>query len=265
MSAEGVIVRQPGLFEWAGSSQPRTYDLAELHRQRSERLAERLAKEKAGGPAPLVLPDPRAIVAAMAASKRRPAWAGWLPPRDPPNPEDVASLEAYTDGSGTLHDALAGVGVVLCAGGAPIAEWSACIGLGTNNRAELFAIGHAVGLAWRVCAARRPGAAPKDVERLPLTVSSDSDWAVHAASPLCTWEFSDGEMHRLAQDVRRSLLFYGPVTLRWVRGHRPRRDLEGATPSVEADIRGNNRADELAGAGRRAGVARVQAQAKEGT
>ncbi len=241
--ASGVIVTQPNLFDWRGAAEPRAYPLGSLHRS-------------SGPTAPTPPSSARRAAPAEQRPTPRPAWAGWYPPVEPGDLEAagaVGRLDAYCDGSGTLADRIAGAGVVLCADDVVVAEASVCIGCGTNNRAEVFAIGHAVGLAWRFWGGR---------QRPPLTVHSDSTWALGAVSPLCTWNVGDSELRDLVEDARRAILKYGPVALVHCRGHRPRRDLLAAPREEELSIRGNNRADELAGRGRLAGVARVEAEAR---
>jgi ribonuclease HI len=51
---------------------------------------------------------------------------------------------AYTDGSGTIATRPCGAGVVIFDGDVAIIEASRYLGLGTNNRAELSAIGLAL-------------------------------------------------------------------------------------------------------------------------
>jgi len=238
----GVVVRQPGLFEWTGADKPRAYPLGSLHRS--------------GAPAPA---PPRADARKRppaAPAPARPVWAGWYPHAEPEALDAstaFARLDAYCDGSGTLHATLAGAGVVLCADDVVVCEASICIGCGTNNRAEVYAIGHAVGLAWRFWGGGRSDARP------PLTVHSDSSWALGAVSPLCTWNIGDADLYDLVRDVRKALVMYGPVALVHCRGHRPRRDLLTASGEEALAIRGNHRADELAGRGRLAGIARIEA------
>lgn len=129
-------------------------------------------------------------------------------------------LIAYTDGSGTVAHLPCGAGVVVFDGDLAVIEVSRPLGLGTNNRAELCA----VGLALYVTPRARP-----------LVVRSDSEYVIGALTGP-----RDTPVGRPNADtinyIRRSMRGRA-VTFEWVKGH--------------SGIAGNERADELAGRARR--------------
>jgi hypothetical protein len=122
----------------------------------------------------------------------------WLPP---PTADDLeglhhppSRLDAWADGSGwrdlSGEKRQAGAGVALLADGVLVCEMAAPIGVGTNNRAEVEAIGRAVGLAMRFAlGVQLPRWLRSDAyeppPRPPLTVHSDSEWALAAVTPTC--------------------------------------------------------------------------------
>ncbi len=185
----------------------------------------------------------------------------WLPWADPRRFEAIGALcqlDAFVDGSGKAlsepYCEPAGAGVVIVADGVVVAEMAVDIGFGSNNRAEVEAIVHAIGLAWRVCGGR------KSSPRAPLTIYSDSEFAIGAVNPMCNFNVRAPALYASVDAARAALLAYGPVTLCHVKGHRR---LPGADPFDEFKIRGNNRADELATIGRLRCEARVERELAE--
>lgn len=131
----------------------------------------------------------------------------------------AGALAAYTDGSGTVAALPCGGGVVLFDGGRVVAEAARHFGKGTNNVAEL----KAVGVALEITA---------DAGR-PLVVRTDSMYVIGA--------LTGDRPHPLAANVAlieelRALLRGRDVRFEHVRGH--------------AGVWANERADELANRGR---------------
>lgn len=147
--------------------------------------------------------------------------------------EQPAPIEAWTDGSGTTGDRPGGAGVVIVRDGAIIAELSEGIASATNNTAEVWAIGRAIQWVEETWGADAP-----------LVVCSDSEWAIAAVQPTCTWRLDAKKRSaRLALRVRVRLARMRRVSFRHVKGH--------------SGLRFNERADELAGAARKRVVARM--------
>jgi ribonuclease HI len=144
------------------------------------------------------------------------------------------NLEAWTDGSGTTGDRPAGIGVVVLRDAEPIVEASAAIGLGTNNIAEVRAIGRALALVFAVTRTR-------DV---PVTIRSDSEFALGSVRPGSSWRVtSNPALAALVEAVRREASRWPHLRLEHVPGH--------------AGHQWNERADVLAGRARKAAVARL--------
>lgn len=135
---------------------------------------------------------------------------------------------AYTDGSGTIAERPCGAGVCVYDRGEVILEVSRHLGLGTNNRAELSAIGLAL-----VVTADPPLSARE------LVIRSDSEYAIGAVT-----RAGDTDAHRpnakLINHIR-GLLRARPARIEWVKGH--------------SKIEGNERADHLANLARLRGSA----------
>ena len=128
----------------------------------------------------------------------------------------------WTDGSGTMNDDHAGIGVVVDEGEHGVREYSEYIGLGTNNVAELSAI------------YRGLQAVPD--RRRRLLVRSDSEYSIG----ILTKNWVPKKNVDLIQAIREDLAWRaGRVRFEHVRGH--------------VGIEGNERADRLAKAGREAG------------
>lgn len=194
-------------------------------------------------------PSPPPPVEKPSRKKSKPEWFSVGPFTDG---ELAATLHpdhlvAFTDGSGTYQTSEAGSGVVILAAGIVVAEASAPIGLGSNNRAELWAIGRAVTLAGKV----RP--------RVPVTVWSDSEWALGASNASLGWKIRDEALWTLSQQVQRAIANHGQVTLCHCPGHQ--KLVDGQTDAEALLVRGNSRADELAGAARKLGIARAMRRA----
>lgn len=153
----------------------------------------------------------------------------------------MRTLTVYTDGSGTKSDQHAGIGVVVMEGDAVLEEHSAPIGLGSNVMAEVRAIRRGIELARRIDPDAR------------IVVYSDSRFAIDATAPGCDWNIRDPELERFAVATRRQRSSWW-ITVLHVKGHRP---LKKAKDEDDArHIRGNRRADELAGKARKEGIAR---------
>jgi len=136
---------------------------------------------------------------------------------------EAPSLVAYTDGSGTTAGKISGAGVVVYDGGVAVLEASRHLGMGTNNRAELYGIGIALAMtdtpAWR----------PR-----PLLVRSDSEYALEAVTRP-TAPFPWAANRPLILRVRAATQGR-VVTFEHVKGH--------------SGVEGNERADALAKLGR---------------
>lgn len=160
-------------------------------------------------------------------------------------PEDDAPLVVYTDGSGTYNNAPCGAGVVVYRGGALIAERSEQAGTGTNNTAELHAVRVALGLVRRL---DREVLIRTDSLYVINMVSAGSAYPARANATL---------VHRL----RIESSWRPRLRFEHVRGH------QRVTPEHTADqaaaIEGNQRADRLAGAARRAALGLPEPEPKK--
>lgn len=146
----------------------------------------------------------------------------------------MSALEVWTDGSGTTGERPGGAGVVIVLDGEIIAEISEGIASATNNTAEVWAIGRALQLVEESWGADTP-----------VTVCSDSEWSIAAVLPSCTWKLNTKKLSaRCALRVRSRVARMTRVVFRHVKGH--------------SGLPFNERADELAGAARRAMVARLK-------
>jgi len=133
----------------------------------------------------------------------------------------AGALVAYTDGSGTLAETPSGAGVVVYDGDEVVLEAARHLGNGTNNHAEISAVRVAL---WVTRESGRP-----------LVVRTDSTYTIDA--------LVGAEPHRLANNAAliratRKAMAGRQVVFQHVRGHR--------------GLRGNERADELAGLARTA-------------
>lgn len=133
--------------------------------------------------------------------------------------DDMYSVVMYTDGSGTVSSNVAGIGVVI--EGAPFGtvELGECIGLGSNNVAELTAIF-------------------RGLQEIPdrnrqIIVRSDSEYAIGSL----TKNWNSKANRELILNIREDIAWRkGLVSFEHVRGH--------------VGIPGNERADQLANQGR---------------
>ena len=167
-----------------------------------------------------------------------------LPPLAPPPaafddalppiaPQTLLSLDpdgplvAYTDGSGTIASKPCGAGAVIYAGDVVVLEASRFLGLGTNNRAELAAIGIAVATT-----------ADSSLASRELVVRTDSEYALGALTRAHDTDPTRPNA-KLINHIR-GLLRGRAVRFEHVPGH--------------SGIPGNERADQLAGLARRRGM-----------
>ena len=148
------------------------------------------------------------------------------------------ALEAWTDGSGTVAEQHAGIGVVVARRGIVLCEASEPIGFGTNNIAEVRAVGRALALAFGVARSRG----------VPLVVRSDSAFALGAVAPGSTWNVRRPELATLCAGVRAECAKWPALRLEHVAGH--------------SGVVMNERAHQLAGAARKRGIARAGAGAR---
>lgn len=149
-------------------------------------------------------------------------------PRDFP----AGALVAYTDGSGTIADRPCGGGVVLFDGEVLVAESAWHFGLGTNNVAELSAVGIALrmtghaGMRWR-----------------PLLVRTDSTYVIDSLTSITPPYAANAALIGQVQ----GFMAGREVHFEHVRGH--------------AGVWGNERADALATRGRLSPHLRVRRRA----
>ena len=136
-------------------------------------------------------------------------------------------LVAYTDGSGTIASKPCGAGAVIYAGDVVVLEASRFLGLGTNNRAELAAIGIAVATT-----------ADSSLASRELVVRTDSEYALGALTRAHDTDPTRPNA-KLINHIR-GLLRGRAVRFEHVPGH--------------SGIPGNERADQLAGLARRRGM-----------
>jgi len=151
----------------------------------------------------------------------------------------LAGLVAWTDGSGTMQDSPAAVGVIVALDGVVVVEASEHIGLGTNNVAEVRAIGRALALGFAVGGGRGP-----------LIIFSDSEFAMGAVCRGSSWEISESrnpDLRTLVLQVRNEVARWRDLTFQHVKGH--------------SGNYGNERCDWLAGRARKAHIAAVTAAA----
>jgi len=135
----------------------------------------------------------------------------------------VTPLVAYTDGSGTRAHLPAGAGVVVFDGEDIVFEASRHLGLGSNNHAELSAIGIAIYVSTFDPFASRA-----------LLIRTDSEYALNMLRRSGTLKPHRPNAHLIT--YIRKMLRNRDVTFEHVRGH--------------AGIPGNERADTLAGLAR---------------
>ena len=145
----------------------------------------------------------------------------------PDTAERVLGLAAWTDGSGTLALTPAAVGVIIARDGEVICESSEHIGIGTNNDAEVRAIGRALALAYAVSSYRR----------VPLTIYSDSEFAIGAVRHGSNWNVRRHELATLVYLIRDEVARWRALSFRHVKGH--------------SGNLGNERCDWLAGRSRK--------------
>lgn len=139
-----------------------------------------------------------------------------------PSAAPAGTLVAYTDGSGTIASLPCGGGVVLFDGADLIAESAWHFGLGTNNFAELSAVGMALRITAHASTRHRP-----------LVVRTDSMYAIGS---LTREDTHDGACNASLIASVRGFLVGRDVRFEHVRGH--------------AGVWGNERADVLANRGR---------------
>lgn len=139
----------------------------------------------------------------------------------------MTSFAAWTDGSGSTADRHGAIGVVVVCDDVVVCEASEHIGLGSNNIVEVRAIGRALALVHAITRDRAT----------PLTIHSDSAFALGAVAPGSTWRLrANPALTVLALAVRAEAARWPALVLRHVRGH--------------TGVVGNERADWLAGRAR---------------
>jgi len=159
------------------------------------------------------------------------------------HPDTAAGLEglvAWTDGSGTFQHSPAAIGVVVSADGEVICEASQYVGRGTNNVAELWAIGRTLAIVYAIARTR-------DV---PLQIRSDSSFAIGAVRHGSAWELDPAStVGALGLKVRAEVARWPQIDLTLVAGH--------------SGVLGNERADWLAGRARKAFIAATQTESHD--
>jgi ribonuclease HI len=130
-------------------------------------------------------------------------------------------VDVFCDGSGTTGDKPCGAGIVFERDGFVLFESAVSLGLGTNNVAEVGAIGIALALLQEAYS-----------KQVLARIHTDSQWALDASAPDCTWKLQDGPAQRFALRVRQLRAEMPRVTFHKVKGH--------------SGVPGNERADELA-------------------
>lgn len=133
------------------------------------------------------------------------------------------TVSLWTDGSGNLAGGPAGIGVVVDWPGRIVRELSEYVGKGTNNFAELTAIRR--GLECVLC------------RETPIIVRTDSSYCQTVIlNTRCELRVNAA----LIQMIRLDCFFRSAVRIELVKGH--------------SGVEGNERADKLAGTGRRKGM-----------
>lgn len=162
-------------------------------------------------------------------------------------------FHVYTDGSGTTRDRPAGAGVVLVRAGVVLAEMSYGFESGTNNLAECRAI-H-LGLWLLREHVRRLGGCSGYEAR--ATLYSDSEFALHATSPGCTWNLKSKE--RNSKEPKGSTI--AALDCRVLRAKMPRVDFEWIAGHAGHEF--NERADQLAGEARKRMISKLSTKSKQ--
>lgn len=153
-----------------------------------------------------------------------------------------APLEAWCDGSGTVATKPAGVGVVIARLKHPpppddrdryevLCEASVPIGRGSNQRAEVCALGLALRLAFEVTGSFEH----------PVTLCSDSEFALGACAPDSTWRIRVAPLVEPVSRARALAAQFPRLVFKHVPGH--------------SGLELNERADKLAGRARKAAIA----------
>lgn len=144
--------------------------------------------------------------------------------------------ELWVDGSGTTADKPCAAGYVLAQGGKIVVEGGVYLGKGSNNFAEIKAVGAGLRAFFTLEKAR--GKTPEEIRRTPITIYSDSEFTLGAINPHSNWHIRAENLAKLVSTARWELKKWPTLSLCHVDGH--------------VNHAFNERADRLAKAARKA-------------